>query len=189
MLQFDLGAKVRSSFGKGAMHRMRANNLTPAILYGVNTGNIPLELDTKAMTKTLVTIQDQNAVLNISIDGVEERPVRHVIVKEVQVDPVRDTLVHADLYEIDLQKPTTLSVPVEVAGKAKGVDMGGELSVSCHSVTLRGLILDFPDRIVADVSGLGIGDKMTCKELSFPASLTLVSNGDAPVAEVYSPTK
>lgn len=189
MLQFDLSAKVRTSFGKGAMHRLRSNNLTPAILYGVNTENIPLELDTKAMTKTLVTIQDQNAVLNVNIDGMGERSLRHVIVKEVQVDPLRDTLVHADLYEIDLQKPATLSVPVEISGKAKGVEMGGDLIVSCHSVSLRGLILDFPDRIVADVSDLGIGEKMTCKDLPIPASLTLVTNGDTPVAEVYSPTK
>ncbi len=178
MLQFDVNAKVRQTFGKGAARRLRAAKMTPAILYGNKVDNVPLELDTKSMTKTLVKIQDQNAVITLNIDGVSERPTRHVMVKEVQVHPVRDSLVHADFYEISLEEPLTLLVPLKISGKAKGVDMGGEMQVLKDRVQMKGLVLDIPDFIEVDVSPLGLSDKITCADLAVPQNVTLEENGD-----------
>ena len=83
---------------------------------------MPLELDTKPFTKTLLTIQGQNAVISLKIQDAEEKGLHHVLIKELQVDPVKDSLVHADFLEIDLEKEMTLFVPVKFVGKAKGVE-------------------------------------------------------------------
>jgi len=176
MLQFDVKAEVRTAFGKGAGRRLRAAKKTPAILYGNKIANVPLQLDTKEMTKVLLKVQDQNAVITLTIDGIDERPTRHVMVKEVQVDPVRDTLVHVDFYEISLDAPLTLPVPLAFSGKAKGVDMGGEMHVTKAKVLLKGLPLDIPDDIAVDVSGLGLGDKITCGDLAVPDKVSLVDD-------------
>ena len=176
MLQFDISAEVRTAFGKGAGRRLRAAKKTPAILYGKKIANVPLQLDTKEMTKILLKVQDQNAVITLSIDGIDERPTRHVMVKEVQVDPIRDTLVHVDFYEIDLETPLALPVPLAFSGKAKGVDMGGEMRVVKDKVVLEGLPLDIPDDIPVDVSGLGLNDKITCGDLAVPDKVSLVDD-------------
>lgn len=173
MLQYDVNAKVRTAFGKGAARRMRSAKITPAVLYGHKVDNVALELDSKSMTKTLMEIQGQNAVLTLNIDGVDERPTRHVMVQEVQVDPVRDTLVHSDFLEVNLEKPLTLSVPVVFTGKAKGVDMGGEVIYNKTSVLLKGLVLDIPDNVTIDISELNLNDSLQIKDLEIPANVTL----------------
>jgi len=173
MLQFEVEAKTRSSFGKGPARQMRRAGKTPGVLYGAGNVNTPLEVETKPFTKTLLTIQGQNAVISLKVLGAEDQRVHHVMVKEVQVDPVKDTLVHADFYEIDVEKPLTLSVPLKFSGKAKGVDMGGEMHISKNSVRLRGKVLDIPNDITVNVSGLGVGDKLTYNDVAVPAGVTL----------------
>ncbi len=176
MLQFDVSAEVRTAFGKGAGRRLRAAKKTPAILYGKKIANVPLQLDTKEMTKILLKVQDQNAVVTLTINGIDERPTRHVMIKEVQVDPVRDTLVHVDFYEIDLETPLVLPVPLDFSGKAKGVDMGGEMHVLKGKVQLKGLPLDIPNAIPVDVSDLGLNDKITCGDLAVPDKVSLADD-------------
>ena len=184
MLQFDVDAKTRSTFGKGAARQLRRSGKTPAVLYGVGSKNLPLEVETKPFTKTLLTIKDRNAVLSLKILDAEDAKVHHVMVKEVQVDPIKDSLVHADFYEIDIEKPLTLSVPLTFKGKAKGVDMGGEMHISKTAVKLRGKVLDIPNDIAISVAGLGIGDKLTFQDLAIPAGITLEDAADGVVVSV-----
>ena len=184
MLQFEVNAQMRKNFGKGAARQLRRAGKTPAVLYGSGISNMPLEVETKPLTKTLLTIQDQNAVISLKIGETGENEVHHVLIKEVQVDPIKDSLVHADFLEIDLEKPRTLAVPIKFTGKAKGVDMGGEMVISRTSVMLHGKILDIPNEITVNVSGLGLGAKITCKEFELPSGVTLADKGDAVVVLV-----
>ena len=184
MLQFEVNAAMRKNFGKGAARQLRRAGKTPAVLYGTGVSNMPLEVETKPLTKTLLTIQGQNAVISLKIGEASENEVHHVLIKEVQVDPVKDSLVHADFLEIDLEKPRTLSVPVKFAGKAKGVDMGGEMVILRTSVMLRGKILDLPNEITVNVAGLGLGAKATFSEFELPSGVTLADKGDIVVVLV-----
>jgi large subunit ribosomal protein L25 len=184
MLQFEVEARTRKNFGKGAARQLRRSGKTPAVLYGAGNDNMPLEVETKPFTKTLLNIQDQNAVITLNIADVADKKVHHVIVQEVQVDPVRDSLIHADFLEIDLDKPLVLAVPLKFKGKAKGVDMGGEMHISRHHITVRGKAFDIPNDISIDVSGLGVGAKVTCGDLDIPGSITLQDKADAVIVSV-----
>lgn len=177
MLQFDVDARKRENFGKGAARQLRRAGKTPAVLYGTGIANMPLEVETKPFTKTLLSIRGQNAVISLKIQDAQKDERHYVLIKEVQVDPVKDSLVHADFLGIDLEKQMTLSVPVKFVGKAKGVDMGGELHISHNSVLLRGKVLDIPNDLTVNVSGLDVGAKTTCKELELPAGVALAEDG------------
>lgn len=180
MLQFTLDAQVRNSRGKGPSRQLRKKGMTPAVLYGAaGVENVSLEIETRPFTKALITIQDQNAVLTLNITGEGEASTRHVVVKDIQVHPVMNSLLHADFYDIDLTRAVVLSVPVQYAGKAKGVDMGGDMQVVRHAVSLKGMPLDIPDFIEINVSGLGLGDAITCKDIALPENVTLADDGDA----------
>ncbi|MCB2184034.1 MAG: 50S ribosomal protein L25 [Desulfobulbaceae bacterium] len=187
MLQVDVTAKVRTNFGKGAARTLRRSGQTPAIMYGPKSDPMPLILDTKIFTKTLLNLQRRNAVVNLDIttDSGEEK--RHVLIKEVQVDPIYDTLKHADFYEISLDAPSSFIVPVTYKGKAAGVDLGGDMIVSANTVTLKGNPLDIPDSIDIDVSPLNINDKISCKDLSIPDSVTLLDDAEKVCVSVVSP--
>jgi len=178
MLQVDMSARVRSIFGKGAARALRRDGLTPAILYGRGIDPIALEVNTKIFTQTLLNMRRRNAVVTLDVEGGEGGGKRHVLVKDLQVDPVLDTLKHADFYEIAIDEPIVFSVPVHYTGKAIGVELGGELSTPATSVELKGKPLDIPDCLELDVTKLKIGDRLTCNDLSIPEKTTLLDDLD-----------
>jgi large subunit ribosomal protein L25 len=189
MLQFDVNANVRNSHGKGAARVLRSKGLTPAVLYGADVDPISLELETKSLTKTLLKINRRNAVIKLDVVEGEKKSTRHVLIKELQTNPINDVLLHADFCEVSLEKPIVLNVPINLIGKAKGVDLGGILEVSMLKVKMRGKILDFPDALNVDISGLAIDEGLTCKDLAVYADMELLADSDAPVVFVADPTR
>ena len=175
MLQVEMNAAVRSETGKGPMRRLRSEGQTPAVVYGGGSDAKALKMESKALMGTLLEIYRHNAVVTLKIDDGSEK---HVVVKEVQTDPVTDSLVHADFCEIDLQKPQCFDVPVKYTGNAKGVDLGGVLNVASEVVTLKGCPLDIPNECSLNVSDLNIGDNLTFSAISIPENVELVSDAD-----------
>jgi len=163
------------------MRRLRAQGLTPAVVYGAGSEALALQMDTKSMMSTLLEIVRRNAVVTLQIaDG----GVKNVILKEVQTDPVLDTLVHADFCEVDLEKSKTFSVPLNYEGVAKGVDFGGRLETFLSSVLLEGKPLDIPNDVTLDVTSLGIGEQLTCSAIELPENIRMISKADSPCVGV-----
>ncbi len=184
MLQVDMSASTRDSFGKGAMRRLRVSGNTPAVLYGHDKEVTALQLETTSFLKGLFQISRKNAVVNLSVDGGDTR---HVLVKEIQTDPVHDTLIHADFYEIDLAAPRRFSVPLEMIGKAKGTDLGGELVIRKGAVEVDGTPLDIPEVVKVDVSDLDIGDSLLFSDLQFPEKVSMTADASTLCVEVIVP--
>ncbi len=181
MLQVDMSASKRESFGKCAMRRLRVSGNTPAVLYGKNKDAVALQLETVSFTRSLFQISRKNAVVNLSINGDDTR---HVMMKEIQTDPVNDSLIHADFYEISLDTPSRFSVPVEFEGEAIGVDLGGALVVHNPTVELEGLPLDIPDTVSLDVSNLYIGDSIQVASIELPEKVKMATDTSALCVEV-----
>jgi len=176
MIEVDLNASERKQFGKGAARTLRREGLIPAIMYGPRTEPMALKMETKPFTQTLLKLQRQNAIITLNIKD-NESP-KTVILKEIQVDPVLNTLEHADFYEISLDSPITLSVPVKYTGKAAGVEAGGDLFISLNNVSLTGLPKDIPNFLEVDVTPLDINQNITCKDLTIPDNVTLGEEAD-----------
>lgn len=176
MLQVDMNAAVRTVSGKGYMRRLRMEGLTPAVVYGAGGEAQMLQMDTKTLTSTLLEIYRRNAIVTLKIDEVGEKS---ITVKEVQTDPVKDTLIHVDFCEIDLEKTRQFSVPLKFKGSAKGVDLGGSLEVMATAVVLEAKPLDIPDEVTLDISELNIGDKLTFSTIELAENVKMVSKPDA----------
>ncbi len=186
MLQVDVAAQVRNTFGKGAARTLRSAGLTPAVLYGPKTEPMALEVDTRGFTRTLLDIQRRPAVVTLDIGGDDKKS---VLIKEIQTDPIKDTLTHADFYEIDLNDSMQFAVQVEYEGVPVGVDVGGVLNVISNTVNLKGKPLDIPDSISVDITGLDIGDKLTCADLQIPEGLELLDDANATCVMVSTPSR
>ncbi len=178
-----MSAAKRDTFGKCAMRRLRGSGNTPAVLYGNNKDVMALQLETIAFLKSLFQISRKNAVVNLAINGDETR---HVMMREIQTDPVTDSLIHADFFEIDLDKPTRFTVPVEFSGVAKGVDLGGELVVHKSSVVVEGIPLEVPDSVTIDITNIGIGDAISVSDVELGAGLTMITDGSELCVEVIA---
>jgi len=187
MLQEELNASVRTTGGKGAARSLRRQGQTPAVLYGRKTEPVALALDTRSFVKALFRIHGQNAVIKLHVgDGGASAP-KHVLIREIQTEPVRDSLVHVDFYEISLEDKITVQVPLRFTGKAKGVDLGGELHITLNKVSLEGKPFDIPDHLELDITELETGGKLHLRDVVIPPGVELKANPDEVCVSISAP--
>lgn len=184
MLQVEMSASVRNRSGKGPMRQLRMEGMTPAVVYGGGSDTLKLQMDTKSLMAKLLKYYRHNTVVTLDI---ENQGVKNVMIGEVQTDPVRDTLVHVDFCEIDLEKERAYKVPVVYEGTAKGVDLGGILVVHCDEVVFKGKPLDIPDNVKVDISALAIGEDLKCSVFAVPENVTMLTDVDSVAVAVIKP--
>jgi large subunit ribosomal protein L25 len=184
MITKEISTSVRNAFGKGSMRRMRNQGKTPGVVYRGGKEALPLEFETKVLHQQLLDIQGRNAVITLKIDDGTEK---NVLVKEIQTDPLRDLLYHADFLEIDLEKPAKFNVPLSFSGKAKGEEFGGLKQIEQRSIVLEGRPLSIPDSCAINIANLAIGDKITAGQIGLPDGVSLISNPDMVCISVIAP--
>lgn len=173
MIQVSVPASIRSSFGKGASRQLRMKEITPAVVYSGGADALALQFDSAVLYKSLFDIHGRNAVVTLKIDG-DDKGERHVLVKEVQKNPVTDSLVHVDFVEIALEKPAVFTVPLKYVGTAKGVDLGGDLQIHQTRLKVKGAPLDIPDSIDVDIKDLARGDSVRFGDLVLPEKVEML---------------
>lgn len=183
MIQVNMSAAVRSEFGKGASRQLRMNDKTPAVLYSGGADAVALQCNAGDLYKKLFSIHRRNAVVTLTIEG-DEKGERHALVQEIQKNPVTDSLVHVDFFEISLDKPATFSVPLKYSGIPKGVDFGGELHTVAHAIQLKGCPLDIPDQVEVDIKDLDKGESLNFDDIVLPKKVEMLSKSTKPFVAV-----
>jgi large subunit ribosomal protein L25 len=186
MSETALVVDSRTATGKGAVRKLRAAGRIPAILYGQGKESVPLTIDPRALEKVL-RAGGANALLDLTVEGRPELGSPVALVKELQRHPIRGTIVHADLYQVDLTRTVEVEVPVHLVGKAKGIDFGGILEHSLREIALECLPRSIPASIEVDVSNMEVGDVIHVRDLVLPPGVSLVSDPDLGVVHVALP--
>ena len=177
MEQITLESQVRKSRGKGAARRLRRNDQIPAIFYGPKTEPIMLTVDYTQLIRVTDKSSAENIILDLEIKSDDGSETRKVMLKDIMVDPVKGNYLHADFYEISMDREITVPIPIHLVNTPIGVTNGGilqhikrELSISC-----------LPDKLIdsldLDVGELDIGDSLHISDLDLPEGIT--SNEDA----------
>lgn len=163
MAQTELMVNSREALGKGSARSLRREGLVPAVVYGKNVEPCALSVDPKALKKSISTEAGLNTLITLKGDGPFDGQV--VILKDMQVDAVVGTLMHADFQVIDLTAKVSVMVPVHPVGKSAGEKEGGNLSVIRHEVEIVCLPSAIPASIDIDVTEMQIGDVVHVEDL------------------------
>lgn len=183
-----IAVEIREGAGKGVARKLRAAGRVPAVLYGHGLASIRLSLDPSALEHV---IKSSDAGLNtlIALEGDATVAGKTVLVKELQRDPVRGQMLHADLFEVDPRERITVSVPLQVVGTAPGVSLsGGLLDHSIREIELDCLPRAIPDTIEVDVSSLELGDSLHVRDLVLPEGVELKTDSDLSVISIVAPS-
>lgn len=183
MAEVSLRAIKREGSGKGVARRARAAGRVPAIVYGKGMDPVSIEVDRREFVTALHTDAGMNVLLNIEIDGTKTT----AITRELQRDPVRGTLLHADFVKIDLTQEIEVEVPVHLVGESPGAKEGGVLEHPLFTIHVRCLPTNVPESIDADISGLNIGDQLRVSELAAGRDFEILNDPDTVVASVAAP--
>jgi large subunit ribosomal protein L25 len=183
----DLQAREREGRGKNNARRLRAQGMTPAVLYGDGDGeNVVLAVPTKVVDYTLQHVGD-NALYDVNLGG--ERGDLTARVVDVQRNPVTGKLVHVDFAPVDMRQRIVITVPLAIVGESPGVAEGGVLQQVAYEVEAETLPGDIPQEVTVDVSGLGLNENLTLGDVTFPEGVTLVSDPEEVAATVTPPTE
>lgn len=187
MAENTLAVEPREGTGKGFARRLRVAGRIPAVVYGHGKESVSLTLDAHVLEAML---RKSHAGLNtlIELEGDANVAGKTVLVKDLQRDPVRGFVIHADLFEIDTTERISVSVPVHVTGTAEGVTLGGLLDHVLREIELDCLPNAIPDEFVVDVTSLNMGEGIHVSDLDVPDGVHIRTHAELPVVSVVAPT-
>jgi large subunit ribosomal protein L25 len=184
MAEHALSAEVRDGTGKGVNRKLRAQGKIPGVLYGMREAPKSIALDPSALNRLLhKSGAGLNTLIDLQVGGAQQT----VLVKALQRDPVTGVYLHVDFYRLDLTRLITVEVPVQLVGRAKGLENGGILDHPLREIEVECLPTAIPERIEVDVSGLDVGDSLHVSDLVLPAGVTLKTDPALSVASVVLP--
>ncbi len=189
MAHFNLAADVRTQKGKEAARKIRNAKRIPAVFYGPKTDPVHLSVTTRDLQGILKKISRESAIIDLKISSDKgDLQEATVMIKELQVDPLRGDYLHADFYEIFMDKEITADISVNLLGEPVGVAKGGILQYIRREITVSCLPDKLIERLDVDVSGLDIGDAVHIEDIVFPEGITTAQEGHLTVAVVASPS-
>ena len=188
MAQLSLSARVREDKGRSVARKLRREQQIPAVLYGQAREPVLLTVKTADLQALLKKSEGQNVMLGLSVESEKGTKETTVIIKELQVDPTKDTYLHADFHEINMNKELTVNVSVRLVNTPVGVTNGGVL----QHIRRELMVTCLPDKLIEylsiDVSDLDIGDSIHVRDFEFPEGVKSALDEHLTVAVVAAPT-
>ena len=183
MKSIEIKGSLRTETGKKATRDLRKNSEVPCVLYGIDkdeNGN-PVACHFTVTNDGLrnLVYTPHIYVVNLNIDGKEVK----AIMKDIQFHPVKDNILHVDFLQIEENSPIVMQVPVQLEGLAEGVKAGGKLALQLRKLKVKATYQQIPERLVVDVTKLGLGKTIKVGELSYEG-LELLNAKEAVVCAV-----
>ncbi len=182
----ELTAVVRERAGKGAARALRRQGLIPAVIYGDKKEPELITLNYREVLKEVETGRFLSHIYNVKVGGKAVR----VIPRDVQFEPVRDFIVHIDFLRLAKGATIAVAVPVNFVNEEEspGLKRGGVLNIVRHEVELECPNDAIPEELVADLTGLDIGDSIHISAIPLPEGVTpTITDRDFTVATVAAP--
>jgi large subunit ribosomal protein L25 len=185
-----LDAKKRDGRGKNEARRLRGSGQIPAVVYGARKDGqapegVPVAVDPKEVLRILHSESGANTLINLKLDGSAES---RVMVRDYQLDPVTHQLLHADFYQLSMDKAIIVSVPIVIKGEPAGVkQQGGLLDFVTREIQVQCLPTDIPERIDVDVSELMLHQSIRVKDLATDPKWKAMTDGETMLVHVVVP--
>lgn len=180
--KITLKAQDRTELGK-KVAQLRLNGLVPGHVYGsgVDSESVTLkEIDFKK-------VYDQAGETGLIELRIGEEKTRPVLIREVQVDPVRGQVIHVDFFQVNLKEKITVNVPLVLIGDEPELVHSGEAVViqPMSEISVEALPTDLPEKIEVDITSLkAIDDAITVSQLPVPEGVTILAEAESVVAKL-----
>jgi len=188
-ISFTFGADLRETQGKGASRRLRHTGKVPAILYGGHKDALALVLDQQNLLTMIGDERFYSSIVQVKISNGGQQ---EAIVKDVQMHPAKNVVVHVDLQRVIENEAIRLKLPIHFKGESisPGVKVqGGVVSHMRADVEVVTLPKDLPEFLELDVSGMNLNETKFLSDIPLPPGVTIpeLSHRNAPVVSIHSP--
>lgn len=177
MDRVKLQVSPREGRGSKDAKALRASGEIPGVIYSATTETQAITVNARALRAAVSG--GLHTILDVTLDG--DGATRPVLIKDIQLDPVRGRVVHIDLHEIRLDQKIQTVIPIQLEGHAEGVNMGGALNQPAHELHVEALPADLVDSITVDISALEIGQSIRLADIEAPPGVTFTDDPESTV--------
>ena len=182
----QLTAQARDRAGKGVARALRREGRVPAVIYGDKKSPDLVSLAYNEVNRLWNKGSFMSALLDLEVDG----KVQRVIPRDVQLDPVKDFVIHVDFLRLGKGAKIAVEVPVNFTNEEEspGIKRGGILNIVRHDVELNCPAESIPESIEVDLTGTDIGDSIHISAVKLPDGVTpAITDRDFTIATVAAP--
>ncbi len=162
---------------------LRRRGLVPAVVYGAHTEPVHITVTEDALRRLFDTITRSTAV-ELDVEGGQEY---HVFLKDIQVHPTTERLMHVDFYVPEQGRALTLAVPIRLVGSSPGVKEGGMLETLHEYIYVHARASKMPPYIEVDISRLDMGQSILVSDLNWGEGVEPLLAHDSAVVTLISP--
>jgi large subunit ribosomal protein L25 len=187
-ISFELAAEFRDAEGKGASRRLRHAGRVPAILYGGHVEPRAITLDHQKLMTLIDNEKFYSSIINLVVGDKKQA----AIVKDLQMHPARNAIVHVDMQRVSENEKIRIHIPIHFKGEAASPGVKSEGGVVSHRVAdveILCLPKDLPEFIELDLSGMHINESKHLSDLPLPPGVTIpaIAKGNATVVSIHPP--
>ncbi len=173
----------REDLTKSATKQVRNSGRVPAVVYGQAKEPKAISVDSIELVKT-VRDEGRNAIISLDIENSEAVD---VMLHDYQIDPIKDELIHADFYVVNMSEDMDVEVALRLEGEAQGSKDGGVVQQPLYVLQVRAKPNSIPEEITVDISSLEIGESLTVADLPTSGSYEILDEQDTTVATILAP--
>jgi large subunit ribosomal protein L25 len=178
-----LTVEPRAARGRSDVRKLRADGLLPGIIYGAGIEPAALSVPRSELLRVLHQ-HGAHPLVTVKVNGGREYL---ALIKDLQVDPVRQEALHVDFHRVQEDKPVQTEVEVNIVGTPEGVKVGGILDVIVRTVAIEALPRDLPEHIEFDASAMEVGSTARVGELTAPRGVTILTDPEQTLCTVVAP--
>ena len=158
---------------------LRSSGFIPATIYGHGFDSKSIQINAKEFLK--VPYKAYSHINELELDG-EKHP---VIIRDVQVDPVKDNYLNIQFYRIRSDEKIKVKVPLNYVGHSPAVTAGGVIIVSLNEIEIQCLPIDIPDAIDINLEQiLEIGQGVQAKDLKVSEKIQILARPEELLVKV-----
>ncbi|HNX81071.1 MAG TPA: 50S ribosomal protein L25 [Candidatus Omnitrophota bacterium] len=189
MEEIILNAQTRAETGRGKVKDLRDGGFLPCVVYGEGEKAQAILVNNGEFLHMIHEHKIENAILTLKVKD-DKKKSRSCLIKDVQYDPVRGTIIHVDFHEISLTKAIKVNVQVVAKGESVGVKQdGGALEHVQWEIEVECLPTNIPQSLEVDISALKIGDSIHVKDIVVPEGVKIITDPDTVVLTIAAPMK
>lgn len=185
MRQVSLSAVKRDKTGKECAKKLRKQGLIPAIVYGHNFDPVPISVKANELESILHKYKGETLLFNLEVQNGETQRIQ-AILKDYQLHPVTDKIIHLDFVAIKEGETVSIDVPLEFVGRPVGLTKGGVIEIFMHDLTVECLPSNIPDKIQVDISNLDLGDVLHVKDIKVPEGVKVLDDPEDTVITIVA---
>lgn len=178
-----LTVEPRAARGRSDVRKLRAEGLLPGVIYGAGIEPAALSVPRSELLRVLHQ-HGAHPLVTVKVSGGREYL---ALIKDLQVDPVRQEALHVDFHRVQEDKPVQTEVEVTIVGTPEGVKVGGILDVIVRTVAIEALPRDLPEHIEFDASDMELGSTARVGELTAPRGVTILTDPEQTLCTVVAP--